>query len=126
MFLCESLMVIFLSQRKAFLTSAVAMGAMFFLCSLVLFLGVKEQKCESPPEWPGSGLWVDHVKVRMSFPTLAELGGEAAERPSYLTALKMLLSHIPYQRLVLSFVFFVLAFQVIYLHKVTFFHQKIY
>lgn len=24
------------------------MGAVFFLCSLVLFLGVKEQKCEPP------------------------------------------------------------------------------
>lgn len=33
-------------------------------------------------------------------------------RPSYLTSLKMLLGHIPYQRLVLGFVFSELAFQV--------------
>lgn len=108
-------MVIFLAQHQAFLTSAVAMAAVFFLCSLVLFLGVKEQKCEWPQTraWPGSGLWVGHVKVKVPFPTLAELGAEAGERPSYPTALKMLLSHIPYQRLVLSFVFCVLAFQVL-------------
>ncbi|XP_056896621.1 sodium-dependent lysophosphatidylcholine symporter 1-B-like isoform X1 [Takifugu flavidus] len=73
------------ATRRAFLTSAVAMGAVFFVCSLVLFLGVKEQK--------------------------SELSAEEHERPSYLAALRMLLSHIPYQRLVLSFVFFVLAFQ---------------
>ncbi|KAM6929872.1 sodium-dependent lysophosphatidylcholine symporter 1-B-like [Lycodopsis pacificus] len=32
-------------------------------------------------------------------------------RPSYLTSLKMLICHIPYQRLVLGFVFITLAFQ---------------
>lgn len=36
-------------QRKAFLTTAVGMGAVFFLSSLVLFLGVKEQKREPRP-----------------------------------------------------------------------------
>eukprot|EP00066_Takifugu_rubripes_P011817 XP_011601083.1 PREDICTED: sodium-dependent lysophosphatidylcholine symporter 1-like [Takifugu rubripes] len=83
--LSACLMLLSTSQRRAFLTSAVAMGAVFFVCSLVLFLGVKEQK--------------------------SELSAEEHERPSYLAALRMLLSHIPYQRLVLSFVFFVLAFQ---------------
>uniref|UniRef100_A0A3B4VMR8 Major facilitator superfamily domain containing 2a-like 2 n=1 Tax=Seriola dumerili TaxID=41447 RepID=A0A3B4VMR8_SERDU len=33
--------------QKAFLTSSLVMGALFFLCSLVLFLGVKEQQGES-------------------------------------------------------------------------------
>lgn len=85
------------------------MGAVFFLCSLVLFLGVKEQKCECLPEWPrGSGR-----RLKCCFPTLAEPGAEGGERPSYRVALKMLLSHLPYRRLVLSFVFCVLAFQVI-------------
>lgn len=56
---------------------------------------------------------VDRVKVKMSFPTLAELRAEAGARPSYLSALKMLLSHVPYQRLLLSFTLCVLAFQAI-------------
>ncbi|XP_071756282.2 sodium-dependent lysophosphatidylcholine symporter 1-B-like [Centroberyx gerrardi] len=71
--------------RKAFLTSALVMAALFFLCSLVLFLGVKEQ--QAPP--------CSHEKVQVS----------------YLTSLKMLACHIPYQRLVLGFVFSALAFQ---------------
>ncbi|XP_059189048.1 sodium-dependent lysophosphatidylcholine symporter 1-B-like [Centropristis striata] len=71
--------------QKAFLTSALVMGGLFFLCSLVLFLGVKEQQAPLCPN--------DKV------------------RPSYLTSLKMLICHIPYQRLVLGFVFSVLAFQ---------------
>ncbi|XP_039656354.1 sodium-dependent lysophosphatidylcholine symporter 1, partial [Perca fluviatilis] len=71
--------------KKAFLTSALIMGALFFLCSLVLFLGVKEQR--------------------------APLCSDDKVRPPYLTSLKMLICHIPYQRLVLGFVFSVLAFQ---------------
>ncbi|XP_038577745.1 sodium-dependent lysophosphatidylcholine symporter 1 [Micropterus salmoides] len=71
--------------QKAFLTSALVMGALFFLCSLVLFLGVKEQK--------------------------APLCSDDRVRPSYLNSLKMLICHMPYQRLVLGFVFSALAFQ---------------
>ncbi|XP_070695875.1 sodium-dependent lysophosphatidylcholine symporter 1-B-like [Pempheris klunzingeri] len=71
--------------QKAFLTSALVMAALFFLCSLVLLLGVKEQR--------------------------APLCSDDKVRPSYLTSLKMLMCHIPYQRLVLGFVFSVLAFQ---------------
>ncbi|KAM9350496.1 sodium-dependent lysophosphatidylcholine symporter 1-B-like [Symphorus nematophorus] len=71
--------------QKAFLTSALVMGALFFLCSLVLFLGVTEQ--------------------------LAPLSSDEKVRPSYVTSLKMLICHIPYQRLVLGFVFSLLAFQ---------------
>ncbi|XP_070767098.1 sodium-dependent lysophosphatidylcholine symporter 1-B-like [Enoplosus armatus] len=71
--------------QKAFLTSALVMGALFFLCSLILFLGVKEQR--------------------------APLCSDDKVRPSYLTSLKMLICHVPYQRLVLGFVFSALAFQ---------------
>ncbi|KAM8754187.1 sodium-dependent lysophosphatidylcholine symporter 1-B-like isoform 1-T1 [Acanthopagrus schlegelii] len=71
--------------QKAFLTSALVMGALFFLCSLVLFLGVTEQR--------------------------AALCSDDRVRPPYLTSLKMLMCHIPYQRLLLGFVFSALAFQ---------------
>lgn len=40
-------MCAFCPQQKAFLTSAMVMGALFFLCSLILFLGVKEKQGES-------------------------------------------------------------------------------
>ncbi|XP_034447139.1 sodium-dependent lysophosphatidylcholine symporter 1 [Hippoglossus hippoglossus] len=71
--------------RKAFLTSGLVVGALFFLCSLVLVFGVKEQP--------------------------APVRSDDKARPSYLTSLKMLIRHIPYQRLVLGFVFSALAFQ---------------
>ncbi|XP_034393708.1 sodium-dependent lysophosphatidylcholine symporter 1 [Cyclopterus lumpus] len=71
--------------QKAFLTSALIMGALFFICSLILFLGVKEQR--------------------------APLCSGDPVRPSYLASLKMLMRHIPFQRLVLGFVFTALAFQ---------------
>ncbi|XP_062283118.1 sodium-dependent lysophosphatidylcholine symporter 1-B-like [Scomber scombrus] len=71
--------------QRAFLTSALVLGALFFLCSLVLFLGVKEQR--------------------------APLCSDDKVRPAYLTSLKLLICHIPYQRLVLGFVFSALAFQ---------------
>ncbi|XP_047459242.1 sodium-dependent lysophosphatidylcholine symporter 1-B-like [Mugil cephalus] len=71
--------------QKAFLTSALVIGALFFLCSLVLFLGVKEQR--------------------------APMCSDDSVRPSYVASLKMLICHTPYQRLVLGFVFSTLAFQ---------------
>ncbi|CAN9516034.1 unnamed protein product [Ophioblennius macclurei] len=71
--------------QKAFLTSGLVVGALFFLCGLVLFLGVKEQR----------GLLCSDDKAR----------------PSYLTSLKLLICHVPYQRLVLGFVFSAFAFQ---------------
>uniref|UniRef100_A0A668AMB5 Major facilitator superfamily domain containing 2a-like 2 n=1 Tax=Myripristis murdjan TaxID=586833 RepID=A0A668AMB5_9TELE len=73
------------STRKAFLTSALVMGALFFLCTLVLLLGVKEQ--QSAP--------CSLQKVQVS----------------YLTSLKLLVCHVPYRRLILGFVFTALAFQ---------------
>lgn len=35
-----------LRQRAAFMTSALILGAVFFLCCMVLFLGVREQSGE--------------------------------------------------------------------------------
>ncbi|CAJ1084655.1 sodium-dependent lysophosphatidylcholine symporter 1 [Xyrichtys novacula] len=71
--------------EKAFLTSALIMGALFYLSSLVLFLGVKEQR--------------------------APACSDDQARPPYLTSLKLLIHHVPYQRLVLGFMFCALAFQ---------------
>ncbi|XP_028265875.1 sodium-dependent lysophosphatidylcholine symporter 1-B-like [Parambassis ranga] len=71
--------------QKAFLTSALVLGALFFLCSLVLFLGGKEQ--------------------------CAPLCLEDKVRPSYLTSLKMIMCDVPFRWLVLGFVFSVLAFE---------------
>ncbi|KAK5895260.1 hypothetical protein CesoFtcFv8_011868 [Champsocephalus esox] len=71
--------------RKAFLTSSLVMGSVFFLCSLVLFLGVKEQR--------------------------APLVSEDRQRPSCLSSLKKMIRHAPYQRLLLGSVFSALAFQ---------------
>lgn len=47
LFIYKGLICVFFPQQKAFLTSALVIGALFFLCSLVLFLGVKEQQGES-------------------------------------------------------------------------------
>ncbi|XP_056130827.1 sodium-dependent lysophosphatidylcholine symporter 1-like, partial [Lampris incognitus] len=74
-----------LTQRKAFLTSALVMAALFFLCTVLLFLGVKEQRA----------LLSSRDKVRVS----------------YRSSIKMLVRHVPYQRLVLGFIFSALAFQ---------------
>ncbi|XP_043987401.1 sodium-dependent lysophosphatidylcholine symporter 1-B-like isoform X2 [Gambusia affinis] len=74
--------------QKAFLTSAGITGGLFLLSSLVLFFGVREQR---------------HGSVQHD--------ADERTRPSYLSSLKMLVCHVPYQRLVLSFVFSVLAFQ---------------
>ncbi|XP_063736708.1 LOW QUALITY PROTEIN: sodium-dependent lysophosphatidylcholine symporter 1-like [Eleginops maclovinus] len=70
--------------RKAFLTSALVMGSVFFLCSVVLFFGVKEQRA---------------------------LVSEDRQRPSCVSSLKKMIRHAPYQRLLLGSVFSVLAFQ---------------
>nr|XP_057906973.1 sodium-dependent lysophosphatidylcholine symporter 1-B-like isoform X3 [Doryrhamphus excisus] len=71
--------------QKAFLISSMVIGGLFFISSIVLFLGVKEQ------QGPVSSIH----KVR----------------PSYINSLKMLICHIGYQRLVLGFVFSAFAFQ---------------
>uniref|UniRef100_A0A3Q3X4C7 Uncharacterized protein n=1 Tax=Mola mola TaxID=94237 RepID=A0A3Q3X4C7_MOLML len=72
-------------SKKAFLTSALVVGSLFFLCSLVLFLGVTEQRA------PGCS--------------------DDRAPPAYLTSLKTVLGHVPFRRLVLGFVFCILAFQ---------------
>ncbi|TSL97339.1 Sodium-dependent lysophosphatidylcholine symporter 1-A [Bagarius yarrelli] len=73
------------NSRAAFMTSALILGALFFLCCLVLFLGVKEQ----------------------NEPAVVEEGRSS----SYLADLKKLVGHVSYQRLVLGFLFTSLAFQ---------------
>ncbi|KAK7877897.1 hypothetical protein WMY93_031426 [Mugilogobius chulae] len=72
--------------RRAFLTSALVIGAMFFLCSLVIFLGVKEQRSASESS---------DVKTRLPF----------------FTSFKLLLRFAPYHRLVLAFTVCTLAYQ---------------
>ncbi|KAG7281066.1 hypothetical protein CRUP_027603, partial [Coryphaenoides rupestris] len=71
--------------RKAFLTAALVVAGAFFLCSLVLFLGVREQK--------------------------DPLSSEHQVTVPYLTCLKLMAGHAPFQRLVLGFLSCALAFQ---------------
>ncbi|XP_054644259.1 sodium-dependent lysophosphatidylcholine symporter 1-B-like isoform X4 [Dunckerocampus dactyliophorus] len=71
--------------QKAFLISSMVIGGLFFISSIVLFLGVKEQQ--------GSVSSTEKV------------------RPTYINSLKMLIGHIAYQRLVLGFMFSAFAFQ---------------
>ncbi|XP_067302652.1 sodium-dependent lysophosphatidylcholine symporter 1 [Pseudorasbora parva] len=73
------------NTRTAYMTGALILGMLYFLCCLVLFLGVKEELA------PLSKL--DRINV------------------SYLTAVKMMLGHTPYVRLVFGFLFASLAFQ---------------
>uniref|UniRef100_A0A672QU31 Si:ch211-224l10.4 n=1 Tax=Sinocyclocheilus grahami TaxID=75366 RepID=A0A672QU31_SINGR len=73
------------NTRRAYLTGALVLGMLYFLCCLVLFLGVKEQLA------PLSKL--DRINV------------------TYLTGMKMVVGHTPYVRLVFGFLFASLAFQ---------------
>ncbi|XP_067226716.1 sodium-dependent lysophosphatidylcholine symporter 1-like isoform X1 [Chanodichthys erythropterus] len=73
------------NTRTAYLTGALILGMLYFLCCLVLFLGVKEQLA------PLSKL--DRINV------------------SYLTGIKLMLGHTPYVRLVCGFLFASIAFQ---------------
>ncbi|KAF4096849.1 hypothetical protein G5714_022818 [Onychostoma macrolepis] len=73
------------NTRTAHLTGALVIGMLYFLCCLVVFLGVKEQLA------PLSKL--DRLNV------------------SYLTGMKMVVGHTPYVRLVFGVLFASLAFQ---------------
>ncbi|KAL7864663.1 hypothetical protein AOLI_G00160830 [Acnodon oligacanthus] len=73
------------NTRRAYLTSALVIGALYFLCCLVLFLGVKEQ--------------------------LAPLSKLDRIQMPYLTSLKMVMRHTPYRWLVFGFLFSSVAFQ---------------
>ncbi|XP_076132419.1 sodium-dependent lysophosphatidylcholine symporter 1-B-like [Alosa pseudoharengus] len=73
------------NTKKAFMMSAMVLGGIYFLCSLTLFLGVKEQH--------------------------ARLHAEEKTHQPYFSSLKMLVQHTPYTRLVLGFLFSSLAFQ---------------
>ncbi|XP_046727175.1 sodium-dependent lysophosphatidylcholine symporter 1-B-like [Silurus meridionalis] len=74
------------NTQTAFMTSALILGALFFLCCIVLFLGVREQSVPAGVQ-----------KVKPS--------------SSYLADLKKLIGHVPYRHLVLGFLFTSLAFQ---------------
>ncbi|XP_067269183.1 sodium-dependent lysophosphatidylcholine symporter 1-B-like [Pseudorasbora parva] len=69
--------------RRAFMISALVTAAIFFVCCMVLLLGVKEQK----------GPHSCHMHT------------------TYLNAVKKLIGHVSYQCLVLGFLFSTLAFQ---------------
>uniref|UniRef100_A0A672RBM9 Sodium-dependent lysophosphatidylcholine symporter 1-like n=1 Tax=Sinocyclocheilus grahami TaxID=75366 RepID=A0A672RBM9_SINGR len=73
------------NTRRAYLTGALVLGMLYFLCCLMLFLGVKEQLA------PLSKL--DRISV------------------PYLTGMKMVVRHTPYVWLVFGFLFASLAFQ---------------
>ncbi|XP_029975613.1 sodium-dependent lysophosphatidylcholine symporter 1-B-like [Salarias fasciatus] len=92
--------------QKAFLTSGLVVGALFFLCGLVLFLGVKEQRGESSRDTQRK------KKIEMKH-VVCLLCSDGSVRPSYPTSLRLLMRHVPYQRLVLGFVFSAFAFQML-------------
>uniref|UniRef100_A0A8C1KP17 Si:ch211-224l10.4 n=1 Tax=Cyprinus carpio TaxID=7962 RepID=A0A8C1KP17_CYPCA len=73
------------NDTETYLTGALVLGMLYFLCCLVLALGVKEQLA------PLSKL--DRINV------------------SYLTGMKMVVGHTPYVWLVFGFLFASLAFQ---------------
>ncbi|XP_031421997.1 sodium-dependent lysophosphatidylcholine symporter 1 isoform X2 [Clupea harengus] len=73
------------NTRRAYVVAAVILAALYFMCCLVLFLGVKEQLA------PLSKL--DRIQV------------------PYLTGMKMVWKHTPYVWLVFGFLFSSLAFQ---------------
>uniref|UniRef100_A0A673HFE6 Zgc:171501 n=1 Tax=Sinocyclocheilus rhinocerous TaxID=307959 RepID=A0A673HFE6_9TELE len=72
-------------QRTAFMISALVMSALFFVCCMVLFLGVKEQR--------------------------GPLSGQSHMHTTYLNAVKKLIGHVSYRCLVLGFLFSTVAFQ---------------
>ncbi|XP_062872131.1 sodium-dependent lysophosphatidylcholine symporter 1 [Trichomycterus rosablanca] len=71
--------------RRAYLIAALVIGAFYFLCCIVLFLGVKEQ--------------------------LAPLSKLDRIQMPYISALKKIVRHTPYVRLVFGFLFASVAFQ---------------
>ncbi|XP_017343480.1 sodium-dependent lysophosphatidylcholine symporter 1 isoform X1 [Ictalurus punctatus] len=72
--------------RRAYLIAALVLGVIYFMCCIVLFLGVKEQ--------------------------LAPLSKMDCIQVSYLTSMKMVVRHKSYVLLVLGFLFSSLAFQI--------------
>ncbi|XP_063065376.1 sodium-dependent lysophosphatidylcholine symporter 1 [Engraulis encrasicolus] len=73
------------NTRRAYVVAAVILGLLYFLCCVVLFLGVKEQ--------------------------LAPLSKLDRIQMPYLTGMKMVWKHTPYVWLVFGFLFSSLAFQ---------------
>uniref|UniRef100_A0A4W5NQC3 Si:ch211-224l10.4 n=1 Tax=Hucho hucho TaxID=62062 RepID=A0A4W5NQC3_9TELE len=73
------------NTRRAYVLAALVLGGIYFLCCVVLFLGVKEQ--------------------------LAPLSNLDRIRMPYLAGMKMVVGHTPYVKLVFGFLFASLAFQ---------------
>ncbi|XP_036803559.1 sodium-dependent lysophosphatidylcholine symporter 1 isoform X2 [Oncorhynchus mykiss] len=73
------------ATRRAYVLAALVLGGIYFLCCVVLFLGVKEQ--------------------------LAPLSTLDRIRMPYLAGMKMVVGHTPYVKLVFGFLFASLAFQ---------------
>uniref|UniRef100_UPI003AAF7033 sodium-dependent lysophosphatidylcholine symporter 1 isoform X1 n=2 Tax=Centroberyx gerrardi TaxID=166262 RepID=UPI003AAF7033 len=73
--------------RRAYTVAALVLASLYFLCCLVLFLGVKEQ--------------------------LAPLSTLGRIQLPYLTGVKMAMRHTPYVRLIFGFLFSSLAFQMV-------------
>uniref|UniRef100_UPI00398E3D65 sodium-dependent lysophosphatidylcholine symporter 1-like isoform X1 n=1 Tax=Pristiophorus japonicus TaxID=55135 RepID=UPI00398E3D65 len=75
------------NTKWAYMVAAMVIGSLYFLCSMILLLGVKEHtSCFAPK---------DHFHV------------------SYLTGLKLVMSHKPYLSLTFGFLFISLAFQLV-------------
>ncbi|GCB67542.1 hypothetical protein scyTo_0015127 [Scyliorhinus torazame] len=75
------------NTKWAYTLAAMVIGCLYFLCSLILLLGVKEHTgCFAPK---------DHFHV------------------SYITGLKLVMSHKPYLSLTFGFLFISLAFQLV-------------
>ncbi|XP_042197908.1 sodium-dependent lysophosphatidylcholine symporter 1 isoform X2 [Callorhinchus milii] len=75
------------STKRAYILAAAVIGGLYFICSMILFLGVKELA--------GSLASKNQVAV------------------SYLTGLKLVMNHKPYVSLTFGFLFISLAFQLV-------------
>lgn len=119
-------LVIFLSwlQRRAYVLAALVLGGIYFLCCVVLFLGVKEQLGEHG--FLGASVvcrfilknWLGYERHQaiywwfVSLSTPAPLSTLDRIRMPYLAGMKMVVGHTPYVKLVFGFLFASLAFQV--------------
>uniref|UniRef100_A0A4W3GN09 Major facilitator superfamily domain containing 2a-like 2 n=1 Tax=Callorhinchus milii TaxID=7868 RepID=A0A4W3GN09_CALMI len=82
----KTMFLLFL-QKRAYILAAAVIGGLYFICSMILFLGVKELA--------GSLASKNQVAV------------------SYLTGLKLVMNHKPYVSLTFGFLFISLAFQLV-------------
>lgn len=84
------------NTKWAYMLAAIVISSLYFLCALILLFGVKERAgCFTPK---------DHFHV------------------SYLTGLKLVMSHKPYLSLTFGFLFISLAFQLVQNNFALFLH----